>query len=147
MEILFQTSNLLVLPFWALMILLPHWRWSERIARSPWIVAPVALLYTVLVLPRLAALAPMLANPQVETIASLLGTPAGATIAWAHFLAFDLLAGRWIYLEGRSNSITAWVLSPILLLVLLFGPLGFLLFLFVRWALKDQAHTHDTPVL
>ena len=46
MELVFQLSSLLVMPFWLLMVLLPTWRWTQRIIASPWIVAPVALLYT-----------------------------------------------------------------------------------------------------
>jgi hypothetical protein len=135
MELWFQASNLLVMPFWALMILLPHWQWSKRIVQSPWIVAPVAALYVILVLPGIAGLAGMLASPSLATIASLLGTPEGATIAWAHFLAFDLFVGRWVYLESRRIPVSAWIASPVLLLVFLFGPMGLLLFLGVRTAL------------
>jgi hypothetical protein len=131
-ELLFQLSNLLVLPFWLLMILLPAWRWTGRIVASPWIVAPTAALYAVLVLPALATLLPLLANPDLAAIASLLGTPAGATVAWAHFLAFDLFVGRWVYLDSRASRFSAWWVSPILALVLMFGPLGLLTYLLAR---------------
>jgi len=80
-EQLFQLSNVLVMPFWLLMILLPFWRWTKRIIASPWIAAPAALLYVMLVLPDFASLLAQLANPQLLQIAALLGTPGGATIA------------------------------------------------------------------
>lgn len=129
---IFQLSNLLVMPFWALMIVLPFWRWTQRIIRSPWIAAPAALLYTALVLPQIGGLLAELANPQLAQIAALLGTPAGATIGWVHFLAFDLFVGRWIYLDSRERQLSAWLVSPILFFVLMFGPLGLLLYLLVR---------------
>jgi len=50
---LFRISNLLVLPFWGLIILLPRWRWTERIMRSPLGSVAPAVLYAALVLPRL----------------------------------------------------------------------------------------------
>jgi hypothetical protein len=75
METIFQLSNLLVMPFWLLMIFLPHWRWTRRIIASPWIVAPAAALYAVLVLPSLPTLLPVLANPQLGAIALALGKP------------------------------------------------------------------------
>ena len=65
-------------------------------------------------------------------IARLLGTPAGATIAWAHFLAFDLLVGRWAYLDSREQGLSAWAMAPVLLLTFMLGPLGFLAYLAVR---------------
>lgn len=136
---LFQLSNLLVMPFWFLMILLPFWGWTKRIIGSPWIVAPAALLYATLVLPQAGGLLGELANPQLAQIAALLGTPAGATIGWVHFLAFDLFVGRWVYLDSRERHLTAWLVSPILLMVLMFGPMGLLLYLLVRFVLLRQA--------
>lgn len=130
--ILFQLSNLLTMPFWLLMILLPHWGWTKRIMQSLWTVVPAALLYAILALPSLFSLLGELANPTLASISALLGTPAGATIGWVHFLAFDLFVGRWAYLDSRSRSFTAWLVSPILLLALMFGPLGLLLYLAAR---------------
>lgn len=132
METLFSLSNLLVLPFWLLLILAPHWRWTQRLAASPWIVAPAALLYAALVIPNLGQLAPLLLSPSLDGVAALLGTPAGATIAWAHFVAFDLFVGRWAFLESRRLGISAWLASPVLFLILMVGPLGLLLFLLLR---------------
>jgi hypothetical protein len=131
-ESLFSISNLLVLPFWGLMIALPHWRVTRRLIASPLIAAGAALLYAALVLPRLPALLPIVAAPTLASVAAILGTPDGATIAWAHFLAFDLLVGRWIYLEGRERGISALLMAPVLTLTLLFGPLGFLAYLALR---------------
>jgi hypothetical protein len=132
METIFQLSSLLVMPFWFLMILLPHWRWTRRIMASLWTVVPAALLYAILVAPNLLALLGDLANPSLGAIAGLLGTPEGATIGWVHFLAFDLFVGRWAYLDSRAHAFTAWLVSPILFVVLMFGPLGLLLYLALR---------------
>ena len=132
MENLFVFSNVLVVPFWALMIGLPGWRWTRHIIGSPWVVAPAALLYAWLVLPRLPLLFSALANPQLPAIAAMLGTPDGATIAWAHFLAFDLFVGRWAYLDSREQGISAWIMAPVLFFTLMLGPIGFLSYLAVR---------------
>ena len=133
MDTLFSLSNLLVLPFWALMIFLPHWRWTKRLIASPLIAVPPALMYAALVVPQIGGLFGVLANPELNAIAALLGTPAGATIAWVHFLTFDLLVGRWAYLESREKNITAWLASPALFMVLMVGPIGFLLYLGLRY--------------
>jgi hypothetical protein len=125
---LFQTSSLLVAPFWLLMTLAPRWRLTERLVRSPLIVAGPVALYVALVLPRVAALAPAVARPELAGIAALLGTPLGATIAWAHFLAFDLFVGRWIYLDARERGLSVWLVSPVLALTLLLGPVGLALY-------------------
>ena len=135
---LFQFANLWIMPFWLLMIVLPHWNWTKRIIGSLWIVAPLLLAYALLVLPQALAVLPALMNPTIPGIAGLLGTPTGATIGWIHFLAFDLFVGRWVYLDSRTRQITAWVASPILFLILMFGPFGLLLYLLVRLAFGEQ---------
>jgi hypothetical protein len=132
MELIFSVSNLLVMPFWLMMIVLPHWRWTRRIIGSALVCAAPALLYAALALPRLGELFPALANPTLAGIAAVLGTPVGATIAWVHFLAFDLFVGRWAYLDSRKRSINAWAMAPVLFFILMFGPIGFLAYLAVR---------------
>ena len=132
METLFSLSNLLVLPFWVLIIVLPHWRWTERLMQSPLVSLAPALLYAALVLPQLGGILAAVARPTLGGIAALLGTPAGATIAWAHFLAFDLFVGRWAFLDSRERQISAWLMAPILFMVLMLGPIGFLLYLATR---------------
>lgn len=143
METIFSLSSLLVMPFWLLMIALPHWRVTQRIMRSPLVSAAPALLYLALVLPRLGELLPALASPTLAGVAALLGTPAGATIAWAHFLAFDLLVGRWAYLDSRERGVSAWLMAPVLFGVLMLGPVGFLLYL----AARVLAGRRDAPVV
>ena len=129
---IFSLSSLLVMPFWLLMIALPHWRWTKRIAGSLWIVAPAALLYALLVLPQLATALPLLMNPTLDGIAGLLGTPAGATIGWVHFLAFDLFVGAWEVRTARREGIPHLLVLPCLVLTFLFGPIGLLAFLGLR---------------
>jgi hypothetical protein len=131
-QLAFSLVALPVAPLWLLMIFLPTWRWTERIIRQPWSFAPLAVVYAVMVIPRLGELAPELANPQLESIAALLATPAGATIAWVHFLVFDAFVGRWIYLDSRERKVHPLIMGPVLALVIMFGPLGFLVYLLVR---------------
>lgn len=120
------------MPFWFLMIFLPFWRWTERIMRSLLVIVPAALLYAALVIPNFSSFLPDLANPSLPGIAALLGSSAGATVAWVHFLAFDLFVGRWVYLDSRARGVSPWLTSPMLFFVLMFGPLGWLLYLLAR---------------
>jgi len=141
-ETTFTLANLLVVPFWLLMILLPAWRWTARIMRSLWVVVPAALAYALLVLPNLLPLLGELASPTLSSIAALLGTPAGAMIGWIHFLAFDLFVGRWAYLDSRQRRLHPLLASPTLFFIFMFGPLGFLLYLGVRLIAGRTASSH-----
>ena len=132
MASLFRFSSFLVIPFWGLMILVPRWQWTKRIVHSPLVSAAAAALYATLVFPRLGEIWPAVSRPTLGGVAALLGSPAGATIAWVHFLAFDLFVGRWIYLDSQDRQISSWLMAPMLFLTLMLGPAGFLLYLIVR---------------
>lgn len=132
MHTLFDLSFLLVAPFWAAMILLPGSRLTALLVRTPVGPALPALAYLVLLLPRLPEALPVLLRPQLDTVAALLATPGGVTLAWLHFLAFDLFLGRWAHLDARARGLPGLLMAPVLLLTLLFGPVGFLVYLAVR---------------
>ena len=146
MDLLFRASNLLVLPFWAFMLLLPRWRWTARIVRSPLVSAAPAILYVALMLPRLGAIWPAVSRPTLPGVEALLGSSAGATIAWVHFLAFDLFVGRWIYLDSQERRISAWLMAPVLFLTLMLGPAGFLFYLIVRSTRAASPTSTQKPV-
>lgn len=136
MELIFSLSSLTVMPFWLLMIVAPHWRITRRLLESPLVALPPALIYAALVLPRVGEVLPAVLRPELAGITALLGAPAGATIAWAHFLAFDLFVGRWIYLDSRERGVSAWLMAPILFLTLMLGPIGLALYLGLRALVK-----------
>jgi hypothetical protein len=144
MDMLFRLGNLLILPFWTLMIVLPRWRWTARIVASPYVTAAPAILYAVLVLPRLGEIWPAVSSPSLSGVATLLASPAGATIAWVHFLAFDLFVGRWIYLDSRERGLSSWLVAPVLFFTLMLGPAGFLLYLLARSLLGLAAPTRQS---
>lgn len=133
-ERIFEVSGVLVMPFWALMIVAPRWQWTNRVIRSWLIVGLPALAYLVLIAPELPSILPLLARPTLAGIARLLGSPLGATIGWLHFLAFDLFVGRAVFLDARERGVPSWLVSPVLVLVLLVGPVGLLAYLAVRLA-------------
>jgi hypothetical protein len=137
MSFLFQLSFYLAAPFWALMIVAPRWSWTTRILGSPLIIAPVALLYLVIAIPRLADLVPLVTGPTLSGLQSAMTEGGAATLVWAHIIAFDLFVGRWIYLQGTSDGIHPLVMAPILIVTILFAPIGFLAFVTVRAARKS----------
>lgn len=132
MQTLFSIANLTVFPFWLTMIFAPRWRGTTRLVRSPLIVMPPIVIYAALVLPALGAVLPIVVQPELPSVAALLGAPLGATAAWAHFLAFDLFVGRWIFLDAREHHVPAPVVSGLLIVTLLLGPLGLGAYLAVR---------------
>lgn len=133
-ELLFALAFPLAAPFWALMILAPGWSLTRRVIASPLITVPPALVYALAVLPNLGVVLPAVSGPTIAGVAALLGTPLGAAAGWAHFIAFDLFVGRWCYLDSRERAVHPLVMAPVLVLTILLGPLGLLVYLAVRTA-------------
>ena len=71
----FELSNLVILPFWILMIFAPAWSVTRRVVASPWIVAPPCVLYLITLLPVAGLVLPEVMQPVQARIMSLLGTP------------------------------------------------------------------------
>ena len=132
MNTIFSLSSLLVMPFWFLMIFLPRWKYTKTLIASPFIIVPAALLYAFVIIPNIGTTFMLLLNPNLESVSKLLGSSSGATIGWVHFLAFDLFVGRYAYLEGQKRNFNVFLMGFVLFLILMYGPLGMLIFLAVN---------------
>jgi hypothetical protein len=66
-------------------------------------------------------------------VARLFEHPGLLLAGWVHYLAFDLLLGVWERDEARRIRLPQWALAPCLALTFLLGPLGWLVFLAVRF--------------
>ena len=143
-ETLFQISNLLVLPFWLLILFLPNWKWTQKIVSSLWILAPVVLLYGILIIPQLPLLFGAFSGPSQPTLASVsvgLSSSEGALVAWTHLVTFDLFVGRWIYLDSRPKKRNSIWIGIILFFTFMLGPLGFLLYLMDNTLVRTKTET------
>ena len=138
-QVIFTLSNLVVMPFWFLIIVLPRWQITELILKSPLIVVPPALLYAFWIFPVIGEIAVVLVRPTLSDVSILLGAPTGATIAWAHIVTLDLFLGRWVYLDGTQMRLNPWMMAPVLVLCLFLGPIGLLSYLVIRAVYRRRA--------
>ena len=67
-----------------------------------------------------------------EGVVLLFQDPNGVFVGWIHYVVYDALIGRWIVLDsierGCSVLIHVVVIIPCLLIALMFGPMGRLLY-------------------
>jgi hypothetical protein len=135
---LFALAFPAAVPFWALMILAPGWRWTARIAGSPLIVLPVLAVYFAAVLPILPDVASEMLTPDLAGVRALLDSDAGTATVWAHLIAFDLFVGRWMYLDSRERGVHPLIMAPILVLTILLAPFGLTAYLLTRTVARRQ---------
>lgn len=120
----FNFSVYYVAPFWAGMIIFPHWNITKKVMSSFWLFIPLCFLYIYYLLTTVDPSSLSSAFiPQLTEYAKLFGQEGGALVVTIHFLAMDLFLGRWIYWQGQEKKI--WIVHS-LILCLFFAPAGLL---------------------
>ncbi|MFE6665538.1 ABA4-like family protein [Streptomyces sp. NPDC057697] len=140
---LFEITFVLAAPFWLLMILAPGRRLTARVAASPLTVLPVLALYLVMAVPVFPELWDAVRSPDLDGFRELTALANGAGAIWAQVIAWDLLLGQWMYLEGRRLGISPLVMGPLLVLTILLSPFGLLVFLALRATRRPPARPGD----
>lgn len=136
----FLTANSVVCIPWLMMILAPRWDLTQRTFRSNWSIIVPSFIFAFFFV---AAALVDISSPSelvqkvtflfIEAIqdpgkmqAMLSSGPAYAAQDWIHLIAWDLIGGRWIYLDGLDKKVPTQVS---LAATFSGGPLGLLLHL------------------
>ena len=127
---LFMLSTIWVGPFWMLMLVEPF---SER--TETWLkgnllfLGPLGVWLLATVLNPSGLLDLFTGNPLefFDTMVSLLGTETGTVLAWAHFVAGDIMATRWMWRKGIENQIGINRIRIIVFFGVMLMPVGLLL--------------------
>jgi hypothetical protein len=133
---LFQLASLAIVG-WLPLIFAPTWRGSRRLAESAFFPIYISVLYAFGVGALLMEMGPgFIADfGSAEGVARLLARREIAWIAWLHILAFDQVVALLIYRENmRRRYVPIPMQSALLVLTLMFGPLGYLAFVAIRVA-------------
>jgi hypothetical protein len=135
-EQLFSLCTTLVLPGWLLLVFAPRRRWTARLVSAVVIPAALACVYLFLVAAHfgrsegdfnsLAGVARLFQNPYV------------LLAGWIHYLAFDLFVGAWEVRDAQRLGLHHLLVVPCLLLTFFFGPVGLLLYLGLRFAVRRR---------
>lgn len=67
-----------------------------------------------------------------DGVATIFRNPYLIDAAWAHIIAFDILVGLWIKNNAVKNNIPYWMVVPVLLVTIMFAPLGYVIYLLLR---------------
>ena len=146
---LFWTSSLLIFPFWFLMWFMPRHHLTKRyVGDVRWCIVPLLLSYSVLALPNAAEVLMTFATqmPTPEIVVGLFEEDEFVVLAWMHLLALDLFAGRYVWLRMLSAKRPMYVSTPILIMCMMMGPLGFLMGLFATWNVLHPEHLESATL-
>jgi hypothetical protein len=126
---IFSIANLVALLCWVLLAVLPRRRWAADVV----ILAAVglfAIAYIAIIGPRFLGSSGNFSS--LGGVATLFANPWLLLAGWIHYLAFDLLVGRWETLDARTRGVPHLAVVPCLFLTFMFGPAGWLAYVIVR---------------
>jgi hypothetical protein len=124
-ETVFNVENVAIFPLWLGMIFAPKSGVTRAVMDSALVPCVCGFVYVYLTWysfhdPRILD-AFSTGKPDLAALAKGFSYEWCVAVGWAHFIAMDLFAGRWIYLDARKNDVFA---AHSLLLCLFFGPTG-----------------------
>jgi hypothetical protein len=141
---LFTAFNNAVLAPWLLLAIAPRWVWTQRIVQALFIPALLGVGY-------LGAFALAGGLPEGSGFGSLEGVmqafqqPWVMLAGWVHYLAFDLFVGCWEVRDAQRLGIPHLLVVPCLLLTLMLGPIGLLLYAAIRAGMRRSLSYEPSP--
>ncbi len=129
--------NALVVPAWALLVLLPRARVTKAIVHSGLYPLVLGLIYAASLGAAIlfGQAAPDANMTSLDGVMALFSHPNGIITGWSHYLVFDLFVGSWIARDAQRRGVPHLAAVPAMLLTFLFGPVGLLLYMTIRLAL------------
>ncbi len=137
----YRLVNLTPLLWWLMMIVAPKWRGTRALTTNRGLFAGLGLFYSAFLLKAITEEGPPNYGSYEQGPRRLFTSNAGLLAGWAHYLAFDLFVGVWIYRTGLAEKRSTRL--P-LLLTFLAGPLGLLFFLVQRGLRRPMPYPFDT---
>jgi hypothetical protein len=133
---IFAAARALALVTWIVLILFQRRSWSTDIVVIAAVTA-FAAVYGVLIATQWWSSTGSFST--LAGVAALFSNQWLLLAGWLHYLAFDLLVGRWEARDARARGIRPWAVAPSMALTFLFGPLGWLSYMVLRFVLAKAA--------
>ena len=143
-DFILSLCNLIVLPGWMLLIVLPKWRFTLGLICSGVIPFILGLVYIGLFLSQLGNIPAGGGFGSLTEISIMFSNPYVLAAGWIHYLAFDLFIGAWEAYDSQKNGLPHRFVIPCLVLTLMLGPAGLALYLGLRAIIIRKIEIYET---
>jgi len=127
---IFSIANPLALLGWIALILFPRRRIVTDVVIGIAVPALFATAYVAIIAAKWGTSVGSFSS--LQGVMMLFTNPWLVLAGWIHYLAFDLLIGRWEVIDAGERGVPHLAVVPCLLLTFMFGPSGWLLYRIVR---------------
>lgn len=146
-EIIYLWLNFGVLPFWIVLIFFPNSRFGTIFISSIFLPIIFSLIYTYM-------LYQLIINGEkiteifslytgIEGLYSLFSNDIFLLIFWIHFLGINLFLGSWVSKDALRYNVPKFLSGISLILIYFTGPLGLILYWFVRIFCSKKISLYD----
>ena len=146
-ENIYLWSNLGILPFWLMLIMIPNSKFTQFFVNS--VILPLILSATYIYVIYQAILMdePMLEffklYLSLDNLYTLFATESVLLIFWLHFITLNLFLGSWISRDGIKYNMSRSLVFVPLILVYFTGPTGLVLYWIIRIFYAKKLGFHD----
>jgi len=129
LETWFWVAHVPALAGWLGLIFAPQ---AGGISFARWAAVAIAVGYAILFVLSAREAAVLAEDYSLRGVAAFFDVPRLQLLGWVHYLAFDLFVGSWIVEEAGRLGVSRALVIPCLILTLMIGPFGLLVFFLVR---------------
>ena len=144
--LMFWISSICIGPIWGLMWFAPRHKITKKVVGDIRIaVLPLCIPYAILAIPEIPNIMLTLGSqmPSPDLVIEFFSDDKVVILGWLHFLAFDVLAGRYIWLRMLACDRPMYVSTPILVLGMMVAPLGFLIGILTTLEYSEKEHSEN----
>ncbi|MDX1957850.1 MAG: ABA4-like family protein [Leptospiraceae bacterium] len=123
---MFKIVNIVVIIPWLLMICLPKWNITQFIISKQIFPLSLSIFYIIYLAQGFGKASGNFMS--LNGLSKLFRNDNLLLAGWIHYLVFDLFVGAWEFHDSMASGISHFILIPCLLLTLMFGPVGFLVY-------------------
>ena len=146
-ENIYIFSSFGVMPLWLMLIFIPNSRFTQILINSVIIPLILSVAYVYIIYQTILLDEPILDVFKlylgIDNLYTLFATEGFLLVFWLHFLALNLFLGSWISRDGVKYNISRSVVFVPLVLVYFTGPLGLVLYWFIRIFYAKKLGFHD----
>jgi hypothetical protein len=133
-EISFIISTFWVGPFWIAMLINPETDKTKKLLKGPWFFLGPIVFWFILMIYNPQGLIDLASGSSnsagfLEGLAIGMGTKAGVSAIWAHMVAGDIIATRWIWKKSIEIKANKWVTRLSVFFGVMLMPLGIAIFI------------------
>ena len=146
-ENIYLWCNFGVLPFWLLIIIFPRSSFTQFFVNSIILPLILSIAYIYTIYQTISMDEPILdvftLYLSLDNLYTLFATESFLLVFWIHFLVLNLFLGSWMSRDGVKYNVPRGLMFVPLVLVYFTGPLGLVLYWFIRVFFAKKLGFHD----